>query len=178
MEELLQIKYFWKKTQGQTLVEILVALGTSIIIVSAIVISVSNALSNAQFSKNQNLASHYTQQGMEIMRKKRDSDINTFKTYGDNTGIYYCLGKDSVNLVLKGASCTSPNTIDNFIREVFIQKNSSSCPIPNSSPAAYLTKIIVSVFWSDSKCTDTSNLYCHKTESISCFSDFNLAPPL
>lgn len=143
--------------KGQTLIEALVALGAAVIIVSAITIVVISALNNAQFSKNQNLATQFAQQGMEIMRQKRDSSWGTFdELEGD-----YCLNKESNSLTSYGLGCRQ--NVDMFIRKVNIDKSSSDCSLA--------TKVTVTVSWSDNKCTSHANLFCHKVELVSCFSD-------
>lgn len=180
MEKLRAIKLNFKKIDGQSLIEVLVALSASVVIISAIVISVSNALSNVQFSKNQNMASNYAQQGIEITRKSRDSDLTTFLGYTDGV---YCLDENSISLPSKtnsndcesisSPSCTTPNVGGIFIREICLKKNSTKCQTPDSLNTI---EVFSDVYWSDSKCTSNGNSYCHKTELISCLSDFNLVP--
>ncbi len=156
---------------GQTLIEAIAALGVGVVVVTAIVVVVISALNNAQFSKNQNLAAQYAQQGMEIMRQMRDSDWSSFSLYGNGS---YCLDKDTTTLFVKDAlpvnGCShggsNPQNVDVFARRIDIEENSSDCS--NSQ-----TKVLVSVSWSDNKCT-TSNLYCHKVDLVSCFSDFGV----
>ncbi|MBI3069818.1 MAG: hypothetical protein HYY87_00750, partial [Candidatus Levybacteria bacterium] len=62
-------RFFGKVQKGQTLIEVLLALGTAVVVLSATVVAVLSALNNAQFSKNQSLATQYAQEGMEVMRK-------------------------------------------------------------------------------------------------------------
>lgn len=62
-----------KKQRGQTLLETLLALGVCVIILSAITVIVISSLNSTQFTKRQNLASQYAQEGMEVVRKIRDS---------------------------------------------------------------------------------------------------------
>lgn len=168
----------WKKQKGQTLIEALAALTIAIFIVSAITIAVINALSNAQYSKNQNMATQYAQEGIEIMRQKRDSNWNTFN--GHNSGSY-CLDKDSTTLAAKNGdiqgcasgTSTSGQNVDPFAREIDIEKNSNECLITGTTKA---TKVTVIVSWKDSKCTDPLNIFCHESKQISCFSDYRLIP--
>jgi len=56
--------------KGQGLVEALIALGAAVIIIAAITIAVITAVSNSDFSTEQNLATGFAQQGMEIVRQK------------------------------------------------------------------------------------------------------------
>lgn len=164
------------KEKGQTLIEILVAMGTAVVIVSAITVAVIAALYNAQFSKNQNLASQYAQQGMEIMKKIRDSGWNNFNNLSSAS---YCLDKnqttllegDKKNMSVTGCakgSGNGRNIDDTFAREIVIEKNSDACSTQ--------TRVSVFVSWADSKCKDAQNPYCHSVNLISCFTDFTVVP--
>ncbi len=141
---------------GQTLIEVLIALGTATVIIAAIVIIVMSSLTNVQFSKNQNVATQYAQEGIEIIRKLAQSNWADFSTY-DNT--YYCLDKNR-DLTQKGISCGT--NIDNlFVREIDISQKSMDC----SSTGALITAL---VSWSDTKCTSVSNPFCHQIKIVSC----------
>lgn len=172
-----------KKSSGQTLLEVIIALSTAVVIISAIVVMVINGLNNAQFAKNQNLASNYAQQGMEIVRKTRDSNLYGFQNNYLGSGTY-CLAKTDNSLPGRTFnSCPitvrcSLNIDNTFIREVCIDNSSDStnnCPIPTiapSGPINYVTQVTVRVSWSDSKCPP-DNVYCHESKLVSCLSDFN-----
>lgn len=151
--------------KGQTLIEAIVALGAAIIIISVIVIVVISALNNTQFSKNQNLATQFAQQAMEVMRQMRDSNWTTFSELSAGS---YCLDKESNIPVSKDPITGCGQNVDVFAREVDIEKNSSSC--------GEATKVTVTVFWTDAKCTGVTNPFCHKVELVSCFSDLRLIP--
>lgn len=176
-----ELRLTTKNIKGQSLIEVLVALGTAVIVLAAIVSSVINALNNAQFAKNQNLATQYAQEGMETIRKMRDSDWNTFSAKDGS----YCLDKGSSELKGKDysvAGCSSSGSngqnVDSFfVRQIDIEKNSANCSVPVGG-SGYTTKAIVTVSWTDSKCTDTDPVkqFCHKSQLSSCFSDFNIIP--
>jgi Tfp pilus assembly protein PilW len=80
--------------KGQTLIEVLVGLAAGVIVIGAITIVTINALNNAQFSENQNLATEYAQQAMENMRNMRDTDYGNFSLLSGA----YCMGKVCTNL--------------------------------------------------------------------------------
>lgn len=158
--------------KGQTLIEVLVALAVAALIISAISIAVITSLNNAIFSKNQNLATQYAQEGMEMMRRLKNTNWNTLNNYGNSDGsrTYYCLDKGSVVLrTMDGDKCGQ--NIDIFMRRVTVEKNNSYCKLEGS--AILGTRLIVSVFWSDGKCRDAVNPFCNKTEVVSCFNDSN-----
>lgn len=88
------------KERGQTLLEILVALGTGVVVLLALSTTVLTSLNSTQYSKNQNLATLYAQQGLEIVRGIKQTDWNSFYTnYTPAGGVVgssssFCLPKD------------------------------------------------------------------------------------
>lgn len=170
-----------EKQAGQTIIEVLVALSTVVVIVSAITIAVLSSLNNAQFSKNQNSATQYAQEGMEIMRKVRDTDYQAFYDLAES---YYCLPQGATvptNPPVGFDQCDQ--NIDVYIREVEVLRGSLSAPCVASTPPPLPTptprsddsiKVIVRVKWSDSRCTGES--FCHKAELASCFTNLRGVP--
>lgn len=167
-----------KQNAGQSLLEVLAALGAATIIVTAIVVVIINSLSNTQFSKNQNLASQYAQEGMEVVRHMRDSDYNSFNTL-DSLNEEYCL--DTNETVINPANirdrslngCSTglgdpPENVNSFFARRVIIRSPGSC--------SQGKEVIVSVLWVDGKCTDSNNLFCHKSEIRSCLTDYNIIP--
>lgn len=149
-----------RNQKGQSLIEALIALGAAAVIVSAIAVAVITAVNNSDFSKNQNLATQYAQQGMDILRQKSESNWQSFSAYGGN----YCLNQDSTTLTPQGVAC--PKNISNFfVRQITISQNSSSC----STNA----KVSVSVAWTDGKCTSSANVYCHAVVLDSCLANIS-----
>lgn len=159
-----------KKQKGQTLVEVLVALSTIVIVVSAITAVSISALNNAEFEKNQGLSVSYAQQGMEIVRSMKNNDYTTFQTLSNK----YCLEKscNSISTTIGNAcgpevgSCSQ--NVDTFVREVVFEQKSIDC-------SAVATKVTVNVSWSDNKCSG-SNIFCHVTSIATCMSDYNVLP--
>ncbi|HKB88782.1 MAG TPA: type II secretion system protein [Patescibacteria group bacterium] len=64
--------------RGQSLFELVIAIGISALIIVVLVSLVSNSLQNASFAKNETLAGRLAQEATEWLRGQRDSDINTF----------------------------------------------------------------------------------------------------
>lgn len=164
--------------KGQSLIEVLISLGAAVIIIVAISTVVISALSNAQFSRSQVLAVQHATEGIEFMRKLRDSDFTVFSSFGEGV---YCFNQNAGTIIPKAESC-GQNVDGRFIREVEIDKDASDCqpPVPEA-PAPTLaptngTKITSTVFWSDSKCTTGSNLYCHSTKQVTCLTNYTLIP--
>jgi len=102
--------------KGQTLIEALAALGIISIVITAISVAVTAALSNAKYNQNETLATKYAQQGSEIVNQIRDDNYNTFATDSGD----YCLNDGQTTLgSASPGGCTSPN-IGSFIRSVHI----------------------------------------------------------
>ena len=155
---------------GQTLLETLLALSVSVFILGAITTVVVSSLSSAQFTKNKNLAGQYSREGMEIVRKIRDS--GTWTAFSGINGLY-CLSSGSTSLPSSSASCPVPNIEGIFVREINITSSSSDCPGPTPPPIVPRgSKVISKVSWTDGKCP--SNVYCHKAESTTCFYRFDV----
>lgn len=150
--------------KGQSLIEALIALGAAAIIVSAIAIVVITSVNNSDFSKYQNLATQYSQQGMEILKQKSESDWQSFSSFGASGSVTYCLNQDSTTLNPSGSGCTV-NINNFFIRKVVIAQNDASC----SGNA----RVTVSVSWKDGKCTSSGNIYCHSVDLNSCLANIN-----
>lgn len=146
------------KMKGQSLIELLLAFSIIGIVLSGVIVSITSALNNANFSKNQTAASQYAQEGIEVLRSIRNSDYALFAT---RTGDF-CLGDPSSGLT-SSTSCTSPNIENFYIRTVNIQ------PAPACAPN--VAKATVTVSWTDGKCQ--SGVYCHNSKLISCLSTSN-----
>lgn len=161
--------------KGQTIIEVLVALGVVVIVVTAITITVITALSNTQYSKNENLASQYAQQGLEFVRGIRDNSYTSFASLSGT----YCLAKDAISLPAPTSGCSVPNIDSTFVRSIIIEQKSPDCVPPSSSlaPSDYLTKVTSSVSWSDGKCTSATDVYCHQAIVVSCLGNQNVTAP-
>lgn len=144
--------------KGETLIEALGALALVAVVVTAVSSAVITALNNAQYNENQTQATKFAQQGLEAVRKIRNTDYFAFRSYN---GIY-CFGKGQTSLGTAQANCTTPNT-DTFIRYVEIQQ-APGC-------GANIARVTVNVSFKDGKCTDDS--YCHTQSHSSCLSTVN-----
>lgn len=139
--------------------EVLVALAVAVIVITAITLLSITSLSNTQTSKNQEQATKYAQEGMELMRKIRNSNYTAFGTYSGT----YCLAKGQSTMGAQMGSCTTPNVDNRFIRSVQVQQN-AGCGVN-------LARVVLIVSWNDTKCGTGS--YCRKSELVSCFSTVN-----
>jgi type II secretory pathway pseudopilin PulG len=146
--------------KGQTLIEALVALGVATIVISAIAISVITGMDNANFAKNQNLATQFAQQGMDILRQQSQSDWTSFSAKPLTT---YCLNQGNADL---SANCSSANINSFFLRKVILSGSNPAGPCTTGE------KISVVVSWSDGKCP-AANRYCHNVTLDSCAAQIN-----
>lgn len=143
---------FTRHLSGQTLIEVVVALGISVTIISAVVAVVLSALRGAEVSRTQNQATLLAQEGIEVVRQIRDTDYSGFQA---KNGIY-CLDKNSSTL-RSGCSLTTPN-VDTFVRSVSIQQV-STCASGTASISAM-------VAWTDTNCKNST--FCHNANIITC----------
>lgn len=151
-----------KNNLGQGLIEALVALGAAVIVISTIAIAVVTAVNNSDFSKNQNLAKTYAEQGLEYVRTQAREDWTSFSALG--TGARkYCLPEGSTEI--SGASVDECDiNVDNlFVRSVNL--SISGC-------SANGRKVTVSVAWSDGKCSAADD-YCHEALLETCLENIN-----
>ena len=148
------------KERGQTLIEVLVALATGVAVISAMAVTVITSLNNVEFTKNQNQATQYSREGIEIVRRLARSNWATFANYRST---FYCLSQGGAVLTtMTGNNCGQNAGI--FMRQINIEQNSPSC----QSNA----KISSIVSWSDSKC-ESSKPFCHEVRLDSCIADIN-----
>lgn len=167
------------KQRGQTLLEILLAFSVSVMVLSAVIFGITTSLSNTQYTKNQNLANSYAQEGMAVIRQIRDSSWNDFKNLKDFyiTNTRYCLDLNSVELRDTASALNCRQNVGIFSREVKFDhdKSRNGCCSDNSSNCSTGTagsKATVKVSWSDSKCS-IDNPLCHSVEFITCFSNID-----
>lgn len=153
-------------SQGQSLVEAIVALSAGVIIVSAIVVAVISSLNNSDYAKNQNLATSYAQEELEVLKSQARTDWKTVSSYPVNNS--YCAGSDGS--FTQNASCNTVNIGNVFIRQVDIVTPGSGCVY---TP---VQEVQVKVSWSDGKCDNGS--FCHSVVLDACLTDVNTLPTI
>ena len=170
------------KEKGQSLIEVLVGMAAVVLIAAAITVATISSLNNSVYSKNQNLATGYAQQGIEIVRNLRDRKSSSFTQLNGT----YCLAKtcDSIDPTANGGTsdpCGPKTTLcdqnvggenaDIFVRQVVVNPLSSYCQ-ENSQNATQGTQVTVNVSWFDAKC-GVSNVFCHTVTLSTCLSAYN-----
>lgn len=102
---------------GQTLVEVVVAIGAVMLIVTGLIIASTASLNAGQFVKLQGSAVHYAQGGVELARTLRNEGWDAFAAYGNASGISWCLDGDGTWSSVPVGGC--PYAIENtFARTV------------------------------------------------------------
>lgn len=166
------------KFKGQTILEVVIALGAGIVVLSAMTVAVITSLNNASQATTESQANHFAQQGIEIMRNMRNNDYATLSNLSNAT---YCMA-DSCKAInsalgscgLKAASC-GLNVKNKYIREVSLTHNSITCLSTGVTPppGSKQTYVKVQVSWTDNKCTSALSTYCHSVSVESCFSNYS-----
>ncbi len=160
-----------KKSQGQSLIEVVVVLSVATIVITALLITIINSLRNAQFATMQTRATKYAQDGVEKTREIRNRNgLTTFRYGGGTTTTFSelwnvpmssncnsskCRFKlDSTNLRMTQIGLDSERETlgDGLIREVIMEDSLSGSSYQNEK------KITVKVSWSDSTGSHESNL--------------------
>lgn len=161
----------FKSQKGQTLIELVVALAVGIIVVSALAIAILSSLGNAQFSRDQSLATSYAQQGMEHVRRLRDENWTSFSALNG----LYCIGSNPQTPFSSNKTTTDCNLtgkIGSFlIREATIEPGTIANKCNSNS-----VSVSVRVKWSDGKCRNASTLFCHKVELKGCINNLYAVP--
>jgi len=119
-----------KKTNGQSLVEMVIAVGILVLVILALVAVTTVSVRNASFSRNQALATKYAQETIEKVRAYREQ--NTWENF-----------KNNCSSVISGISLPSPFS---FGSETGCICEDDSCEV----------KVIVS--WTDTKGSHKSEL--------------------
>lgn len=110
-----------KIVSGQSLFELVVAVGVVALIVMSVVSLVSNSIQNSSFSKNQSLAARYAEEGTEWLRQQRDTDIDNFFKKVQTAPFTWCLNQEPLTDLASTSHSACGSTVINqtpFIREV------------------------------------------------------------
>ncbi len=147
--------------KGQSLIEVLIALAAAVAVVAAIAVTVVTSLSNVDFTKNQNLATQYSGEGLAVIRQLAKNNWTNFtSTYQAPN---YCLDKAGVLTVMQGLECNQ--NVGIFKRQIILKQD-------DMTECSSNLKIESKVFWSDSRCLE-GEVFCHDVSLESCLADIN-----
>lgn len=108
--------------KGQSLIEVIVAIGIVTLVLAGLVSAVTFSLSNSQFARNKALATKYAQEGMEWLRVQRDANWYSFNQMSPDSGSLYCMSTLPATVTtLPPGVCNTlviDDTYDIFRREV------------------------------------------------------------
>ena len=147
---------------------------------ASVVVGIVTSLNNIQYTKNQDLATTYAQEGLAAVRQKRDSGWYGTSSLGDySSNTTYCIDNNldfsenddpTKNCVTLGHAVPVGGI---FSRDVVFKPTSSNCDSIGSETTTITATVTVS--WSDGKCptTDVSHEYCHSVVLVSCFSNID-----
>ena len=120
--KLFKIRFF----SGQTIIEVLFAVGVISICLVALMAAITSAVNNARFAKNSGLANKYAQEAVEVARRLRDR--NSWSDFTSNFNGNMCF--DSEASEPNGLCDTSCAKIDNiFTRCINFNNNSEKMTI-------------------------------------------------
>lgn len=133
---------------GQSLLEVLVALGVAVLVVLALVGATTIAIRNASFARSQAQATKYAQETMEWLRAERDND---WLDFSEKAGVTYCLSELNWNSPIP---CSVFALGDTFKREVVLTTDLEGDKIEAK----------VTVSWREQRKTYQSQLYSYFTK--------------
>lgn len=131
------------KERGQTLLELVVVMGVSVLVIGALVFATISSLRNAQFSKNQTLATKLAQERIERVRTARDrnhsitiSGTNAVTSW-DGSSTSTCAGnslikEDSIWCYQIPGDCDNPG-INNTCYYFKLESSGALTPISTTS---------------------------------------------
>jgi len=101
-----------KQEKGQSLIEVLAALGVVVLVILALVTVTTISIRNATFAKNQSLATSYAQEAIEEIREYRDQNSWADFVTNCNNKTAMGLSDPSPPFVLSDPVCNIPETIN------------------------------------------------------------------
>jgi len=133
--------------KGQSLFELVIAIGISALIIVVLVSLVSNALHNASFAKNETLSGRLSQEAVEWLRGQRDSDASAFFTNVASYpyGIPRCF--NDLNWSSIGPCGTDDKISDLFVRQIVFR----SVSVTIDGETKNIVEADITVSWTDSK---------------------------
>ncbi len=128
-----------KNTKGQSLFEVIIAIGVTSAILVAIINTAILSVRNTSFSRNKTLASRYSQEAVEWLRGQRDANWNDFATKSNST---WCISELDWETTPKNRACTDTDNIVGtpFKRELTLVTSSTQ-----------QIDVKIKVFWSDAQ---------------------------
>lgn len=140
--------------KGQSLFEVVLALGVIAAITVGVVSLTVGSIRNASFSKNKTLAGRYAQEATEWLRSERDKNFTVFSGRASGT---YCL-KDPIGWSIH----TNCSPTDNIPGTILYRKVTFSTSLVSGKTVIQAS---VKVYWTDAQ-------GAHEATSTTLFSDW------
>jgi prepilin-type N-terminal cleavage/methylation domain-containing protein len=160
------IKLNISEKSGQTLIEILVAIALITVVMVAVVSRTIEAVRNANFAKNQSLATRFAQEGVEWARIQRDGlRWDQFEALIEPVSpVSYCVSDLSDDLAdLSTGNCQLDLPTDNIAGTIFDREVTFVFTEDLIVGRSYVT-VNIAVFWTDNIGVHSSNLNTRLTE--------------
>lgn len=125
---------FFLKQGGQSLIEVVVAIGVVVVLVTGLVVGTTSALKAGQYTRTKSQAIKYSQEGMELARQLRN---DSWAAFAAKSGLW-CLNK--AGSWTQSAGTCAVNIDNIFTRGVTFEWIA----------AKSLMKVTVDVSWTDS----------------------------
>ena len=130
-----------KKNNGQTLIEVLVAVFVISIVLVALMSAVTYSLRNANYAKNKSTATKYVEEGIEAVRSIKERDWSIFTAaQGTDKGLSY----NSTNQYweFNAAAFDNPESGSTFFKRVVRVSACTGTPITACT-------LNIKVFWNN-----------------------------
>jgi type II secretory pathway pseudopilin PulG len=122
---------------GQSLLEVVVAVGISALILVAVASLAAGSVRTSSYNRNNAQATKYAQEALEWLRTQRDEDWDTFASYSSTSGVTTNLCTSPISAW--GGTCPIANI---FFRSTTLTMDASNSDIIDA---------VVSVTWTDSQ---------------------------
>lgn len=140
-----------KKQVGQSFVEVIIVVAVVILLVTGLVVGTVSSLKTTNYASLKSQATKYSQEGIELARRERDTSWYAF--YGNRMNRTFCLNKSGTYVL--GNSCSGANLIDNtFSRIVVYTWNAGQSRM----------EVTVTVSWVDSGGSHQSQISTYFTQ--------------
>ncbi len=150
--------------EGQTLVEVLVAIAIVTLVLVAIVSRSVEAVRNANYARNQVLATRFAQEGIEWARRERDRmSWANYTAALDAADVTYCVPDVLTGdiEVLTGGACNNGTPADFIAGTIFLRDVRFQLQTPASGE---FVEVAVSVTWEDSIGPHAAQLHTNLSE--------------
>ena len=140
--------------KGQSLFEVVVAIGIAALIIVGVVSLATTSIRNSSFSRNKTLASRFSQEAIEWLRVEKDADWDIFKTNVESCDLAGSCCVEAIPSWETGSCDVAeviPGTI--FIREASFTCLDSDGTTQVLCPAAEIIETSLTTSWIDGQGT-------------------------